>query len=116
MMSFIMASLQQVVEQLVLLAAHGTNSTTGLNVTAATSAPRGPLEFAASTASTLFSASALRDWAILLLIGSFFETVRRLLSSLWHASINACFVTAVFDECDASFRTPLDSGCSIHPS
>ena len=103
----IMASLQQVVEQLALLAAKGTNGTSGAGATLQTSAQRGPLDFVTSSFQMLFSASALRDWAILLVIGSLFETARRLLSSLWYALINAFFITAVFDEEDASFRTYL---------
>ncbi|KAF8553577.1 P-loop containing nucleoside triphosphate hydrolase protein [Imleria badia] len=68
------------------------------------SAPRGPLDFMTSIFKMLFSASALRDWAILLAIGSLFETARRLLSSLWYALINAFFITAVFEEDDASYQ------------
>ena len=106
-----MASLQQVVEQLVLQSAAGT---TGPNTTVTASAPRGPLELATSIVTILFSASALRDWAILLLIGSFFEVARRSLASLWHALVNACFITAVFDECDDSYRTLFRVWLLIH--
>ena len=102
-----MASLQQVVEQLAVLAAKGTNGTSGPDPTSQTSPQRGPLDLMTSTPKTLFSASALRDWAILLVIGSLFETARRLLASLWYALINAFFITAVFEEEDVSFRTPL---------
>ena len=109
-----MASLQQVVEQLALLAAKGTNETTASDASSATSTPHGPFNFMTTIFKMLFSASALRDWAILLAIGSLFETARRLLSSLWYALINAFFITAVFEEDDASYRTTLDSNHSIH--
>lgn len=102
-----MASLQQVVEQLALLAAAGTNGTGGVNATSMTSDPRGPLDLATSTFKMLFSASALRDWAVLLVIGSLFETTRRLLAALWYWLINSFFITAVFEEDDVSFRTTL---------
>ncbi|KAH0836762.1 hypothetical protein J3R83DRAFT_8510 [Lanmaoa asiatica] len=96
-----MASLQQVVEQLVLLAAASTNGTNEVN---ATSAPRGPLDLMTSTFKMLFSASALRDWAVLLVIGSLFETARRLLAALWYWLINSFFITAVFEEEDVSYQ------------
>lgn len=102
-----MASLQQVVEQLALLAAAGTNGTSGADGSSATSSPRGPLDFLTSSFRMLFSASALRDWAILLAVGSLFETARRLLASLWYWLINSFFITAVFEEDDISFRTAL---------
>lgn len=99
-----MASLQQVVEQLALLAATGTNGTAGPD---ATSTPRGPLGLMTSTFKMLFSASALRDWAVLLVIGSLFETARRLLAATWGWLINSFFITAVFEEDDVSYRTAL---------
>lgn len=103
-----MASLQQVVEQLALLAAAGTNGTAGPDTTSSvTSPPRGPLDLLATTFKILFSASALRDWAVLLVIGSLFETARRLLASLWYWLISSFFVTAVFEDDDMSFRTAL---------
>ncbi|KAI9464729.1 P-loop containing nucleoside triphosphate hydrolase protein [Boletus coccyginus] len=95
-----MASLQQVVEQLALLAAKGSNGTSGPDPTSQTSPHRGPLDLITS----FFSASALRDWAVLLVIGSLFEMARRLLASLWYALINAFFITAVFEEDDVSFQ------------
>lgn len=103
-----MASLQQVVEQLALLAAKGSNGTSGPDPTSQ-SPPRGPLDLITS----FFSASALRDWAVLLVIGSLFELARRLLASLWYALINAFFITAVFEEDDVSFRTSLGFGRSV---
>ncbi|KAH7921236.1 P-loop containing nucleoside triphosphate hydrolase protein [Leucogyrophana mollusca] len=48
--------------------------------------------------------SALRDWAKLLVLGSFFETCRRLLSSLWSWAIDSFFVTAHFEEDDTSYQ------------
>lgn len=108
-----MASLQQVVEQLALLAAKGTNGTSGADGTSQTFA-RGPLDLMASTFNMLFSASALRDWSILLVIGSLFETARRLISSLWYALINAFFITAVFEEDDVSYRTVFGYNDSIY--
>jgi chaperone BCS1 len=108
-----MASLQQVVEQLALLATKDTNGTGSADATSQTSASHGPLDLMASTFKMLFSASALRDWSILLVIGSLFETARRLLSSIWYASINAFFITAVFDEDDASYRTVFGCNDSI---
>lgn len=98
-----MASLQQVVEQLALLAAAGTNGTSSVDASAS-SASRGPFDFLASTFKILFSVSTLRDGAILLVIGSLFETARRSLSSLWCWLINSFFITAVFQEDDVSFR------------
>lgn len=102
-----MAALQQVVEQLALLAAAGTNGTGGVDAASATSAPRGPLDLMTSMFKMFFSASALRDWMVLLVIGSLFETVRRLLAVLWYSLINSFFITAVFEEDDVSFRTAL---------
>lgn len=102
-----MASLQQVVEQLALLAASATNGTTGINASSAMTGPRGPVELLTTIYKMLFSATALRDWAFLLVIGSLFETARRLLSLLWYWSINSFFVTAVFSEDDVSFRARL---------
>ncbi|KAG8221043.1 P-loop containing nucleoside triphosphate hydrolase protein [Butyriboletus roseoflavus] len=99
-----MASLQQVVEQLALLAATGTNGTASADATSTMSAPRGPVDLMASTFKVLFSATALRDWAILLAIGSLFETARRLLAALWRWLINSFFITAVFEEDDVSFQ------------
>ncbi|KAF8553574.1 hypothetical protein OG21DRAFT_1604027 [Imleria badia] len=92
-----MASLQQVVEQLASLAANGTNETTGSD---ATSAPRGPLDPLTSIFKMLLSASALRIWVILLIIGGLFGMARRFLSSLWYALINVFFITATFEEYD----------------
>ncbi|KAH7915272.1 P-loop containing nucleoside triphosphate hydrolase protein [Hygrophoropsis aurantiaca] len=54
--------------------------------------------------SMLFSMSALRDWAKLLILGSFFETCRRLLSSLWRSTIDSFFITASFEEDDTSYQ------------
>ena len=101
-----MASLQQVVEQL-LLAAAATNTTATPHASSTTPPPRGPLDLLMSMSKTLFSASALRDWVILLVLGSLFEFARRMLASSWHWLINSFFVTAVFDDDDASFRTLL---------
>jgi chaperone BCS1 len=102
-----MASLQQVIEKLALLAAAGSNATAGANATSSVaSATLGPLATLPSIAKMLFSASALREWAVLLVLGSLFETSRRLLASLWNWLINSFFITAVFDDEDPSFRAP----------
>ncbi|KIJ65534.1 hypothetical protein HYDPIDRAFT_88652 [Hydnomerulius pinastri MD-312] len=62
----------------------------------------------------LLSTSALRDWAILLVLGSLFETARRILSSIWNWIINSFFITAVFDDEDTSYRaSPLAAGLVI---
>lgn len=105
-----MASLQQLVEQLALLAAQG-NATTGPHATF-TSATA-PINLVSTIFKIFFSASALRDWAVLLVIGSLFETARRLLRSTWYTLIDAFFITAVFDEDDASFRTSLGSPITL---
>ncbi|KIJ20980.1 hypothetical protein PAXINDRAFT_165785 [Paxillus involutus ATCC 200175] len=100
-----MASLQQVIEKLALLAAAGSNATAGANATSSVaSATLGPLATLPSIAKMLFSASALREWAVLLVLGSLFETSRRLLASLWNWLINSFFITAVFDDEDPSFQ------------
>ncbi|KAG9313108.1 P-loop containing nucleoside triphosphate hydrolase protein [Chiua virens] len=99
-----MASLQQVVEQLALLAATGPNGTGNADTSSTTSVPQGPLDLVTSIVKMLFSAAALREWAIVLVIGSLFETARRFLSSLWYCLINSFFVTAVFEDEDVSFQ------------
>ncbi|KAG6331890.1 hypothetical protein ID866_7196, partial [Astraeus odoratus] len=98
-----MASLQQLVEQIALAAA-ATNSTITSRPDVA---PGGPLGRLFAILSLLASTSALRDWALLLIIGSLFETARRSLSSFWTSIIDAFFLTAVFSEDDTSFKWML---------
>lgn len=54
--------------------------------------------------SFILSISALRDWAKLLIIGSFFETCRRLLSILWSSTIDSFFITASFEDHDDTYK------------
>ncbi|KAG1725761.1 P-loop containing nucleoside triphosphate hydrolase protein [Suillus lakei] len=54
--------------------------------------------------SFILSISALRDWAKLLIIGSFFETCRRLLATLWSSTIDSFFLTASFEDHDDSYK------------
>ncbi|KAG2137620.1 P-loop containing nucleoside triphosphate hydrolase protein [Suillus bovinus] len=54
--------------------------------------------------SFILSISALRDWAKLLIIGSFFETCRRLLATLWSSTIDSFFITATFEDYDDSYK------------
>jgi chaperone BCS1 len=51
----------------------------------------------------LFSFTALRDWLKLIVIGSFLETCRRFVFSLWRTVIDSCFITAQFKEDDSSY-------------
>ncbi|KAH9913546.1 P-loop containing nucleoside triphosphate hydrolase protein [Epithele typhae] len=44
----------------------------------------------------LLSTAAIRDWLILLVIGAFFETIRRSLKDLWTKAVERMWVTAVF--------------------
>ncbi|KAF9224043.1 P-loop containing nucleoside triphosphate hydrolase protein [Gyrodon lividus] len=101
-----MTSLQQVVEQLAQQGtAAGTNATADANATSsAASSSQGPLQSLSSLTQMYFSASALRDWAMFLVLGSLFEIARRLLSLLWGWLINSFFLTAVFDEGDTSYQ------------
>lgn len=57
-----------------------------------------------SLISFILSISALRDWAKLLIIGSFFETCRRLLATLWSSTIDSFFLTASFADYDDSYK------------
>ncbi|KAI6112998.1 P-loop containing nucleoside triphosphate hydrolase protein [Pisolithus sp. B1] len=99
-----MASLQQVVEQLALAAA-SFNQTIAVNGTSPSNTlSGGPFKRLTTITSTLASVSALRDWAFLLVIGSLFEVARRGLSSFWTSLVDAFFITAVFDEEDASYQ------------
>ncbi|KAI6116818.1 BCS1 N terminal-domain-containing protein [Pisolithus croceorrhizus] len=99
-----MASLQQVVEQLALAAANF-NQTIAVNGTSpSNTVSGGPLKRLTTIISALASVSALRDWAFLLVIGSLFEVARRALSSFWTSLVDAFFITAVFDEEDASYQ------------
>ncbi|KAI6130160.1 P-loop containing nucleoside triphosphate hydrolase protein [Pisolithus croceorrhizus] len=99
-----MASLQQVVEQLALAAANF-NQTIAVNGTSpSNTVSGGPLKRLTTIISALASVSALRDWAFLLVIGSLFEVARRALSSFWTSLVDAFFITAVFDEDDASYQ------------
>ncbi|KAF9240606.1 P-loop containing nucleoside triphosphate hydrolase protein [Melanogaster broomeanus] len=61
------------------------------------------------------SASGFRDWVILLVLGSLFETARRVLASLWNSLINSFFLVAVFDEDDTSYQWIM-LWLSKHPS
>ncbi|KAG1774116.1 P-loop containing nucleoside triphosphate hydrolase protein [Suillus placidus] len=54
--------------------------------------------------SFILSISALRDWAKLLIIGSFFETCRRLLATIWSSTIDSFFLTASFEDHDDSYK------------
>jgi len=54
--------------------------------------------------SFILSISALRDWAKLLVIGSFFETCRRLLATVWSSTIDSFFLTASFEDHDDSYK------------
>ncbi|KAI6149548.1 P-loop containing nucleoside triphosphate hydrolase protein [Pisolithus tinctorius] len=101
-----MASLQQVVERLAL-AASSFDHTVAVNGTTSSSLSGGPLQRLAVIASMLASTSALRDWALLLVIGSLFEAARRGLSSFWISLVDAFFITAVFDENDSSYQWML---------
>lgn len=51
----------------------------------------------------LFSFSALRDWLKLILIGGFFETCRRLVSSTYSKVVDSFFIRASFEQGDASY-------------
>jgi chaperone BCS1 len=51
----------------------------------------------------LFSFSALRDWLKLIVIGGFFETCRRLVVSAYRKVVDAFFISASFDQGDASY-------------
>ncbi|KDQ61524.1 hypothetical protein JAAARDRAFT_123262 [Jaapia argillacea MUCL 33604] len=52
----------------------------------------------------LVSFSALRDWLKLIVIGSFFETLRRFFSNTWSWLVNSFYITASFHEDDDSFN------------
>lgn len=53
--------------------------------------------------SLLFSYSALRDWLKLIIIGGFFETCRRLVFSTYGKVVDSFFISASFDQGDASY-------------
>lgn len=99
-----MASLQQVVEQLALAAASFNETVAANGTSPSNTLSGGPFKRLAAITSLLASASALRDWAFLLVIGSLFEVARRGLSTFWTSLIDAFFITAVFDEDDASYQ------------
>ncbi|KAI6041332.1 P-loop containing nucleoside triphosphate hydrolase protein [Pisolithus marmoratus] len=99
-----MASLHQVVEQLALAAASFNHTIAVNGSTPSNVLPSGPLKRLAAITSMLVSMSALRDWALLLVIGSLFEVARRSLSSFWTSLVDAFFITATFDEDDASYQ------------
>lgn len=65
--------------------------------------------------SFILSTSALRDWAKLLIIGSFFETCRRLLATIWSSTIDSFFLTASFEDHDDSYKWMM-IWLSKHPS
>ncbi|KAI6041333.1 P-loop containing nucleoside triphosphate hydrolase protein [Pisolithus marmoratus] len=98
-----MASLRQAVERLALTAASFDYSTAGNGTVPQNTLSGGPLKRLAAITSMLSSMSALRDWALLVVIGSLSEAVRRGLSSFWTSLVDAFFVMAVFDEDDTSY-------------
>lgn len=51
----------------------------------------------------LFSFTALRDWLKLIVIGGFFETCRRLVVSTYSKVVDSFFISASFDQGDASY-------------
>ncbi|TFK39775.1 P-loop containing nucleoside triphosphate hydrolase protein [Crucibulum laeve] len=86
-----------------LLSVSQTNATT--NGTSAVSVPTPtamPTDLA-SLLTFLFSFSALRDWFKLIVIGSVFETARRLVFHFYYKLINSIFITARFQEDDNSY-------------
>ncbi|PBK88980.1 P-loop containing nucleoside triphosphate hydrolase protein [Armillaria gallica] len=57
-----------------------------------------------SLISLLFSFSALRDWLKLIVLGSFFETCRRVIFTQYAKFVDAFHITATFDEDDPSYE------------
>jgi chaperone BCS1 len=55
----------------------------------------------------LFSFSAMRDWLKLIVIGGFFETCRRLVFSTYSKIVDSFFISASFDQGDASYSVYL---------
>ncbi|KZT67077.1 P-loop containing nucleoside triphosphate hydrolase protein [Daedalea quercina L-15889] len=68
-----------------------------------------------SLVSTLLSASALRDWLKLFVVGGALETCRRYLFSWWDAIVEAFWITATFDANDDAYRWVL-YWLSRHPA
>ncbi|EEB95300.1 hypothetical protein MPER_05746, partial [Moniliophthora perniciosa FA553] len=52
----------------------------------------------------LFSFSASRDWVKIFLLGGFFETCRRIFSSLYQKALESFYMTATFDDEDVSYQ------------
>ena len=77
----------------------GTNST--LEAAQATPVPF-PTDLS-SLVTFLCSLSALRDWLKLLVFGFVLESLRRLASHFYYKLYDSLFITATFDEDDASY-------------
>ncbi|KAG2125305.1 hypothetical protein DEU56DRAFT_974111 [Suillus clintonianus] len=103
-----MACRADLVEQLLQLAASNTSSpnstVTSTNGTSPHMMAPAALNGFGSLISLVLSISALRDWAKLLIIGSFFETCRRLLATVWSSTIDSFFLTASFEDYDESYK------------
>ena len=54
----------------------------------------------------LMTFTALREWLKLIVMGGALETCRRLLSGAWAAFVASFFLTAHFEERDASYGAP----------
>ncbi|KAG0709438.1 P-loop containing nucleoside triphosphate hydrolase protein [Suillus ampliporus] len=96
---------EHLVQQLLQLAASNTSSpNTTVNDTSPSVVAPAALNGLGPLISFFLSVSALRDWAKLLIIGSFFETCRRLLSAVWSSMIDSVFLTASFEDQDDSYK------------
>ncbi|EIW73831.1 hypothetical protein CONPUDRAFT_148000, partial [Coniophora puteana RWD-64-598 SS2] len=105
-----MGSLEDIVGQLIELASSNSainiTSAPNNNGTAARQPSTGfPSSFSdiSSIATFLLSLGALRNWGLLLLLGSLLESTRQGLSSLWKVIADSFFLTARFHEDDSSF-------------
>ncbi|KZT66536.1 P-loop containing nucleoside triphosphate hydrolase protein [Daedalea quercina L-15889] len=82
------------------------NATNGTASIAASNAKPSSVDFH-TLVSTLLSASALRDWLKLFVVGGALETCRRYLFSWWDAIVQAFWITATFDATDDAYRWVL---------
>ncbi|KAG1750239.1 hypothetical protein EDB19DRAFT_98909 [Suillus lakei] len=102
-----LASIPDLVEQLLQFATSNTlspNATVTTNGTSPHMMAPAALNGSGQLISFILSISALRDWAKFSIIGSVFETCRRLLATLWLSTIDSFFFTASFEDHDDSYK------------
>lgn len=103
---FHVLKLDSLVQQLLRLTGSGGMSSSPESNSSIPVSPATPLALPSDVSSLiglLFSFTALRDWLKLIVIGSFLETCRRFVFSIWRTTIDSFFITAQFKEEDSSY-------------